>query len=124
MRFFKRNFLTLCCLTLLVAMGMCGDAWADGASLMGQAQNKTRNVFDSVKTIMFILGGFGLVGVAFQAVMGKIKWVGWPVWLSVWPCWLLPVQLSNMRQVPVKLVCQRLLVRFNKFPYYYVLLKI
>ena len=82
MRFFKRNFLTLCCLTLLVAMGMCGDAWADGASLMGQAQNKTRNVFDSVKTIMFILGGFGLVGVAFQAVMGKIKWV-WVASLAV-----------------------------------------
>lgn len=82
MRFLKRNFLTLCCLTLLVAMGMCGDAWADGASLMNTAQTKTRNVFDSVKTIMFILGGFGLVGVAFQAVMGKIKWV-WVASLAV-----------------------------------------
>ena len=40
MRFLKRNFLTLCCLTLLVAMGMCGDAWADGASLMSTAQTK------------------------------------------------------------------------------------
>ena len=74
MRFLKQNFLTLCCLALLVAMGMCGDAWADGASLMGQAQNKTRNVFDSVKTITFILGGFGLVGVAYSAIIGKINW--------------------------------------------------
>ena len=82
MRFFKRNFLTLCCLTLLVAMGMCGDAWADGASLMGQAQNKTRNVFDSVKTITFILGGFGLVGVAYSAIMGKVKWT-WFAGLAV-----------------------------------------
>ena len=82
MRFFKRNFLTLCCLTLLVAMGMCGDAWADGASLMGQAQNKTRNVFDSVKTITFILGGFGLVGVAYSAIIGKVKWT-WFAGLAV-----------------------------------------
>ncbi len=82
MRFLKRNFLTLCCLTLLVAMGMCGDAWADGASLMSTAQNKTRNVFDSVKTITFILGGFGLVGIAFQAIIGKVKWT-WFAGLAV-----------------------------------------
>ena len=49
MQFLKRNILTLCCLTLLVAMGLCGDAWADGASLMSTAQTKTRNVFDNVK---------------------------------------------------------------------------
>ena len=82
MRFLKQNFLTLCCLALLVAMGMCGDAWADGASLMGQAQNKTRNVFDSVKTITFILGGFGLVGVAYSAIIGKVKWT-WFAGLAV-----------------------------------------
>lgn len=74
MRFLKRNLLSLCCLTLLVAMGMCGDAWADGASLMTTAQEKTRNVFTSVKTITFILGGFGLVGVAYSAIIGKINW--------------------------------------------------
>ena len=74
MRFFKRNFLTLSCLTLLVAMGMCGEAWADGASLMNTAQTKTRNVFTSVKTITFILGGFGLVGIAYTAIIGKLKW--------------------------------------------------
>ena len=74
MRFFKRNFLTLCCLTLLIAMGFCGEAWADGSSLMTEAQNKTRNVFTSVKTITFILGGFGLVGVAYSAIIGKINW--------------------------------------------------
>jgi len=82
MRFVKRNFLTLCCLALLVAMGMCGDAWADGASLMSTAQTKTRNVFDNVKTITFILGGFGLVGIAFQAIIGKVKWT-WFAGLAV-----------------------------------------
>ncbi len=46
MRFVKRNFLTLCCLALLVAMGMCGDAWAtmgsgsDGSTVMDSAKTK------------------------------------------------------------------------------------
>lgn len=74
MRFLKRNFLTLCCLTILLAIGICGEAWADAASLMGQAQTKTKNVFDSVRVITFILGGFGLVGIAFAAIMGKVNW--------------------------------------------------
>ena len=82
MQFLKRNILTLCCLTLFVAMGLCGDAWADGASLMSTAQTKTRNVFDNVKTITFILGGFGLVGIAFQAIIGKVKWT-WFAGLAV-----------------------------------------
>ena len=82
MQFLKRNILTLCCLTLLVAMGLSGDAWADGASLMSTAQTKTRNVFDNVKTITFILGGFGLVGIAFQAIIGKVKWT-WFAGLAV-----------------------------------------
>ena len=82
MSFLKKNFWTLSCLTLLIVMGMCGDAWADGTSLMGTAQTKTRNVFDNVKTITFILGGFGLVGIAFQAIMGKVKW-SWFAGLAV-----------------------------------------
>ena len=82
MQFFKRNIFTFCCLTLLVAMGLCGEAWADGASLMGNAQIKVRNVFTEVKTITFILGGFGLVGIAYQAILGKVKWA-WFAGLAV-----------------------------------------
>lgn len=82
MSFLKKNFWTLSCLVLLIAMGMCSDTWADGASIMGKAAEKTRNVFDNVKTITFILGGFGLVGIAFQAIIGKVKWT-WFAGLAV-----------------------------------------
>lgn len=82
MSFLKKNFWTLSCLVLLIAMGMCSDAWADGVSIMDTAATKTRNTFDKVKTITFILGGFGLVGIAFQAVMGKVKWT-WFAGLAV-----------------------------------------
>ena len=74
MNFLKKNLFTVCGLVLLVTMGLCSEAWADGASLMMTAQTKTRNVFDNVKTITFIIGGFGLVGIAFAAIMGKVNW--------------------------------------------------
>ena len=87
MRFMKQNFLTLCCLALLSVMGMSGDAWAlgsgsDGGTVMDSAKTKAYNVFKEVKTITFILGGFGLVGIACQAIMGKVKWV-WFAGLAV-----------------------------------------
>ena len=41
---------------------------------MKTAQDKTKNVFDSVRTITYILGGFGLVGIAYSAIIGKVNW--------------------------------------------------
>ena len=82
MSFLKKNFWTLSRLVLLIAMGICSDAWADGASIMDTATIKARNTFDYVKTITFILGGFGLVGIAFSAIMGKVKWT-WFAGLAV-----------------------------------------
>ena len=82
MKFIKNNILTLCCLILAVTFGFCGSAWASGDSIMTDAQVKVRNVFDSVKTITYILGGFGLVGIAYSAIMGKVKWA-WFAGLAV-----------------------------------------
>ena len=31
-------------------------------------------MFSSVKTIIFIIGGFGLVGLAWAAIFGKVNW--------------------------------------------------
>ncbi len=51
MSFLKKNFWTLSCLVLLIAMGMCGDAWADGNSLMKTAQRKARNVLPKLRLL-------------------------------------------------------------------------
>ncbi len=73
MQFIKRNIWTLAAMVLFVTVAMVGDAAAvDGTSLMTQASKKVSNVFEAVRTIIFILGGFGLVGVA--AIFGKVNW--------------------------------------------------
>ena len=41
---------------------------------MQTSQEKALNVFTAVKTIIFVVGGFGLVGVAFGAIFGKVNW--------------------------------------------------
>ena len=72
MKFLKNNMYTLFALALVLTMALVGDASAD--SVMVSAKNKAVKVFDAVKTIVFVVGGFGLIALAFQAIFGKVKW--------------------------------------------------
>ncbi len=73
MRFIKNNIWTLCLAVVAMMLTFAGDASAQ-TSIMDTAQTKALNVFTSIKTIIFVVGGFGLVGVAFGAIFGKINW--------------------------------------------------
>ncbi|MBR5154643.1 MAG: TrbC/VirB2 family protein [Alphaproteobacteria bacterium] len=70
MRNLKKMF-TLCSLALLFTV-MFADA--SHAQLMNVAAGKAVQMFNHVKMIIFVIGGFGLVGIAFQAIFGKVKW--------------------------------------------------
>lgn len=72
MQFIKKNIWTMVAMVFVVTFAMIGDACAD--DVMGLALSKTRNVFEKVKSIIFVLGGFGLVAVAFLAIFGKVNW--------------------------------------------------
>ena len=76
MKFFKNNFWTLFGLALVLMVAMTGDASAQltSSSVVQTGIKKASNVFKSVRTIVFVIGGFGLVGLAVQAIFGKVKW--------------------------------------------------
>ena len=74
MKFIKNNIWTLCVTALFCMFGFASEAAAGGATIMGNATDKASAVFNSVKTIIFVIGGFGLVGVAWGAIWGKINW--------------------------------------------------
>lgn len=73
MKFLKNNMWTLFALAFVFTMALTGDASAQN-SIAATAQQKALNVFQNVKTMIFIVGGFGLVGLAFAAVFGKLNW--------------------------------------------------
>ena len=83
MKFLKNNFWTIASLVFVLTL-IAADSFAQtsGNTLMQTATKKTVNVFQSVKTITFILGGFGLIGIAYQAIIGKVKW-SWFAGLAV-----------------------------------------
>ena len=73
MQFLKNNIWTFCLVAVFSLLTFAGDASAQ-SSVMQTSQEKALNVFTAVKTIIFVVGGFGLVGVAFGAIFGKVNW--------------------------------------------------
>ena len=69
---FLKNKLSLAFLTVLFSVVMMSDASA--SSVFGAAGGKLVNLFVNAKMIIFIIGGFGLIALAFQAIFGKVKW--------------------------------------------------
>ena len=83
MKTLKKIF-TLCSLALVFTLIFTSVSFAGSGSndLMGVAAGKAVKIFNHVKMIIFIVGGFGLVGIAFQAIFGKVKWT-WFAGLAV-----------------------------------------
>ncbi len=74
------KIMMLCSLALVFTVVFADASFADG--VMDVATNKAVGLFKHVKTIIFVVGGFGLVGIAFQAIFGKVKWT-WFAGLAV-----------------------------------------
>ncbi|MBR5599528.1 MAG: TrbC/VirB2 family protein [Alphaproteobacteria bacterium] len=75
MRNLKKLFI-LCSLALVftVMFADASFAAAGNGGVMNLAAGKAVQMFNHVKMIIFVIGGFGLVGIAFQAIFGKVKW--------------------------------------------------
>lgn len=75
MKFLKSNILSIVTMSLLFTVVMLGDAdAATKSSVFGTAVSKMADLFTNAKMVIFMIGGFGLVALAFQAIFGKVKW--------------------------------------------------
>lgn len=74
-----KKILVLCSLALVLTVVFTNCASAD---VMQTALNKANHVFQKTRLIIFVIGAFGLVGLAFQAIFGKVKW-SWFAGLAV-----------------------------------------
>ena len=73
MKFLKNNMWTLASLLFVFTFAIASDASAAG-TVFDTAFNKLQALFKNAKNIIFVLGGFGLIALAFQAIFGKVKW--------------------------------------------------
>ena len=76
MKFLKDNIMSILSMTFLFTIVMLGDANAIATddSVFTTAAKKLVALFKNAKMIIFIIGGFGLIALAFQAIFGKVKW--------------------------------------------------
>ena len=72
MNFLKKNIWTLVAVLVVGLLFATPDAFAD--TVFDTAHRKAKETFKAVKATIFIVGGFGLVALAFFAVFGKLKW--------------------------------------------------
>lgn len=71
MKFLKNNIMSILCMTFLFTIVMLGDA---NATVFNDVKAKLIDLFKNAKMVLFIIGGFGLICLAFQAIFGKVKW--------------------------------------------------
>ena len=50
------------------------DASAQAQGAFGIAMTKLLTTFKNSRAIIFIVGGFGLIGLGFAAIFGKVQW--------------------------------------------------
>ena len=55
-------------------MMWAGDAFAGTGDAWDTAFNKVTEAFQKSRRMIFIIGGFGLIVLAFWAIFGKINW--------------------------------------------------
>jgi len=84
LNFLQFNKMTLIfCLVLFAVVVIPETAWAVSAvnpasspAIFKIAKDKLINLFNNSQAVLFVIGGFGLIGLSFQAIFGKVKW-GW-----------------------------------------------
>ncbi|MGD9639488.1 MAG: TrbC/VirB2 family protein [Alphaproteobacteria bacterium] len=59
-------------LTMLFAIYTCQAFAAD--DVFGSVTAKAQEIFQNLKTLVFVLGGFGLIGFSVGAIFGKVQW--------------------------------------------------
>lgn len=72
MKFIKKNILTITAMAFLFMLVMMEPASAE--TVFGTVKGKLTQLFKNAKLVVFVIGGFGLIALAFQAIFGKVKW--------------------------------------------------
>ena len=69
-----------------------GDALAgNNSNVFGTITTRMLTTFRNARSVIFIVGGFGLIGLGFAAIFGKVNWK----WLAALACGLAIVAVAG-----------------------------
>ena len=68
-----------------------GDALANGSNVFTTVMDRMLRTFQNSRSVIFIVGGFGLIGLGFAAIFGKVNWK----WLAALACGLAIVAVAG-----------------------------
>ena len=68
-----------------------GDALANESNVFSTITDRMLTTFQNARSVIFIVGGFGLIGLGFAAIFGKVHWK----WLAALACGLAIVAVAG-----------------------------
>ncbi len=68
-----------------------GGAFADSTNVFATITTRMLETFQNSRSVIFIVGGFGLIGLGFAAIFGKVQWK----WLAALACGLAIVAVAG-----------------------------
>lgn len=78
-------------LAIAVAFTACGSFAGEGGSVFTTITDRMLVTFQNSRSVIFIVGGFGLIGLGFAAIFGKVQWK----WLAALACGLAIVAVAG-----------------------------
>ena len=93
MNIIKNKYFKYFLIIAVVALAFTATAgFAQGSdSVFTTIGTRMKTTFQNVRNVIFIVGGFGLIGLGFAAIFGKIKWP----WLAALACGLAIVAVAG-----------------------------
>lgn len=76
------SFLAIVSVAFLATDAFAQSASSGSDNAFSVILSRMVTTFQNVRSVIFVVGGFGLVGLAFAAIFGKVKW-SWLAALAV-----------------------------------------
>ena len=87
-----KKFMKYALMSLAVAMVFVAtEAFAESANVFTTITERMTTTFKNSRSVIFIVGGFGLIGLGFAAIFGKVNWK----WLAALACGLAIVAVAG-----------------------------
>jgi len=79
-------------MSLAVAVAfVAADAFAGSSNVFTTVLSRMLTTFRNSRSVIFVVGGFGLIGLGFAAIFGKVNWK----WLAALACGLAIVAVAG-----------------------------